>query len=187
MDSCCIKKSSDAELSESLNSMFRWYRNAARCYVYMADVELAEENASSLQPQWEILFKASRWFTRGWTLQELLAPAKVEFFSSSWQRIGNKDSLRLPINEVTDIAIQALLGSPMSRFTVAERKKWAAKRVTKIEEDEAYCMLGIFGISMATRYGEGRVSAWKRLQSKINKSSNGKCESSVIFLSVAQR
>ena len=99
VDSCCIKKSSDAELSESLNSMFRWYQRAAKCYVYLSDVSTSkrkrgDENALNM---WEQAFRKSRWFTRGWTLQELLAPTSVEFFSKEGNRLGDKQSLQQQI------------------------------------------------------------------------------------------
>jgi Heterokaryon incompatibility protein (HET) len=164
VDTCCIKKSSDSELSASINSMYRWYQKATRCYVYLADVP---------QVEWEGAFAGSKWFTRGWTLQELLAPTSVEFFSSEGVLLGDKQSMRLQIHEITGIAVKALQGSSVTSFTVAERRGWAAKRVTKLEEDGAYCLVGILGISMAPRYGEGREQAFKRLESKISKASNG--------------
>ena len=84
VDTCCIRKSSDAELSSSLNSMFRWYQMATKCYVYLLDVSAHIENT---QP--EAAFRKSRWFTRGWTLQELLAPKSVEFFSEEGVLLEN--------------------------------------------------------------------------------------------------
>lgn len=110
VDSCCIKKSSDAELSESLNSIFRWYSCAEKCYVYLCDVSTSkrkrgDENALNT---WEQAFRKSRWFTRGWTLQELLAPISVEFFSKKGSRLGDKQSLEQQIHEITGIPISAL-------------------------------------------------------------------------------
>jgi hypothetical protein len=170
VDSCCIDKSSSAELSEAINSMFRWYRNAARCYVYLSDVSTGTQSQPS-QFLWE--FRQSRWFTRGWTLQELLAPFSVEFFSREGQRIGDKKSLEAQIHEITGIVVQAIQGtfSP-SQFSVTERMTWAAKRETTIEEDKAYCLLGIFNIHLPLIYGEGVENAFKRLQEEVEKRSN---------------
>jgi hypothetical protein len=80
VDTCCIDKSSSAELQESLNSMFGWYQNAAKCYVYLADVPRKAEVNGLRRADWKLDLRASRWFHRGWTLQELLAPSTVEFF-----------------------------------------------------------------------------------------------------------
>jgi hypothetical protein len=119
--------------------MFRWYRSAAKCYVYLEDVPTAESS-------WESSFSYSRWFTRGWTLQELLAPESVEFFSQEGVRLGNKMSLELQIQKITSITIQALRGGPLSQISVEERMSWIANRETTIEEDIAYSLFGIFGI-----------------------------------------
>jgi hypothetical protein len=172
VDTCCIDKTSSSELSEAINSMFRWYHNAAKCYVYLPDVSVNSsiENPSSLQP-WKPIFRLSRWFTRGWTLQELLAPTSVEFFSAEGERLGDKRSLWQEIHEITGISIQALQGSPLSQFDVGERMSWAEKRETKRKEDMAYCMLGIFDIHMPLIYGEGREKAFIRLRKEIECSS----------------
>jgi hypothetical protein len=168
VDTCCIDKSSSSELSEAINSMFRWYHNAAKCYVYLPDVSVnsSVENTSSLQG-WKPIFRLSRWFTRGWTLQELLAPTSVDFFSAEGERLGDKNSLWQEIHDVTGIPIQALQGSPLSQFDVGERMSWAEKRETKRKEDMAYCMLGIFDIHMPLIYGEGREKAFIRLRKEI--------------------
>jgi Heterokaryon incompatibility protein (HET) len=171
VDSCCIDKSSSAVLSESINSMFRWYKNAAKCYVYLADVSAGKRKLGDRDTlnTWELAFRNSRWFTRGWTLQELLAPALVEFFSSDGKRLGDRDSLKDQIHEITGISFQALQGSPMHVLSVSERRSWADRRVTTLPEDEAYCLMGIFDVSMTTRYGEGKEKAFERLNSKIKK------------------
>jgi Heterokaryon incompatibility protein (HET) len=175
VDTCCIDKSSSAELDEAINSMFRWYRDAARCYVYLSDVSILDYDLNSHLSQlpWESAFRASRWFTRGWTLQELLAPASVEFFSQEGQRLVDKRSLERQIHEITGITIPALQGTPLSQFGVDERFKWAEKRQTTREEDWAYCLLGIFGIFMSLRYGERRGNAVIRLRKKIDKNLKG--------------
>lgn len=173
IDTCCIDKSSSAELTEAINSMFRWYREAAKCYVYLSDVSTNDKNDLWMEIHWPRVFLKSRWFTRGWTLQELIAPASVEFFSPDRQRLGDKKSLELQIHEVTGIPQQALRGSPLSDFTVAERMSWAEKRETTRKEDEAYCLLGIFGVHIPLIYGE-RESAFERLVEAIDKRSKGK-------------
>lgn len=171
VDTCCIDKSSSAELQEAITSMFRWYHNAARCYVYLSDVSILDRDLNSqiYQFLWESAFRASRWFTRGWTLQELLAPALVEFFSQEHTRLGDKSSLEQQIHEITEIAVPALQGTPLSQFSVQERFKWAEKRKTTCEEDWAYALLGIFDISMPLMYGEGRDKAVVRLKEEIER------------------
>jgi ankyrin repeat protein len=171
VDTCCIDKSSSTELTEAINSMFRWYQDAARCYVYLSDVSVSGSiGDDELSRRWKPAFKRSRWFTRGWTLQELIAPKSVEFFSKEEERLGDKRSLEQTLYEITGIAIRALQGSPLSHFTVDERMSWAAKRQTKREEDEAYSLLGIFDIHMPLLYGERREKALARLQKGIKKS-----------------
>jgi hypothetical protein len=160
VDTCCIDKANNTELSRAINSMFRWYQNAKRCYVFLSDVanDTSEiDNKSAL--------KQSRWFKRGWTLQELLAPRSVEFFSKEGERLGDKESLQHLTHEVTGIPIEALSGSDLSGFDVAERFSWAANRQTTEEEDGAYCLFGIFGVHLPLIYGEGKDSALERLRS----------------------
>lgn len=179
VDTCCIDKSSSAELQEAINSMFRWYRDATRCYVYLEDVSVGDraQNSQISQSSWESAFRASRWFTRGWTLQELLAPTSVEFFSQEGKRLGDKKLLERQIHEITSIDVEALQGSPLSGFSVATRFSWTEKRKTTRQEDAAYSLLGIFGIRMSLIYGEGREDAINRLKKKIDKASKGKLPS----------
>ena len=162
VDTCCINKSSDRELSETINSMFRWYRKAAKCYVYLTDVSTNDYIDLSLQP-WEEAFRNSRWFSRGWTLQELIAPLSVEFFCSNGNRLGDKKSLEGQLYKITGIPVSALQGTPLSEFSFDERISWAQVRETKREEDKAYSLLGIFDISMPVIYGEGKENAFRRL------------------------
>ncbi|KAN0072834.1 HET domain containing protein [Elaphomyces granulatus] len=175
IDTCCIDKSSSTELQGAINSMFRWYRDAAKCYVYLADVpRLAlDADVNSAQLPWESSFRKSRWFTRGWTLQELVAPASVEFFSKEGEQLGNKRSLERHIHEVTGIPVKALRGSSLSDFSVPERMLWVEKRETTHKEDKAYSLLGIFDVYMPLIYGEGRENAFKRLRDEIDKASKG--------------
>jgi hypothetical protein len=168
VDTCCIDKSSSTELSEAINSMFKWYRGAERCFAYLPDVSTSRCFDISV-PEVDAAFRRSRWFTRGWTLQELIAPSSVEFFSLEGELLGDKKSLERQIHEITGIPINALRGSPLSEFSVEERKSWATRRTTRRKEDEAYCLLGIFDIFMPLLYGEGREKAMMRLQETIDK------------------
>ncbi|KAH8593119.1 vegetative incompatibility protein HET-E-1 [Bisporella sp. PMI_857] len=175
VDTCCIDKSNNNELAEAINSMFRWYHNAAKCYVYLSDVSITEREASNQVSDltWEPAFRASRWFTRGWTLQELLAPGSVEFFSQEGSRLGDKRTLERQIHKITGIAISALQGAPLSQFEVEERLLWAENRQTTRKEDKAYSLLGIFDIYMPLIYGEGSDNAFIRLRDEIDKPSKG--------------
>lgn len=172
IDTCCINKTNHTELSEAIISMFRWYRNADKCYVYLSDVLTCHDDDQN-PPAWQAAFRRSRWFTRGWTLQELLAPASVEFFSREKQLLGNKKSLEGLVQEATQIPVRALQGARLSSFSVQERMGWATGRNTKRTEDRAYCLLGIFDIFMPLMYGEGD-NAFKRLEEEINKRSDEK-------------
>ncbi|KAF2491465.1 hypothetical protein BU16DRAFT_468909, partial [Lophium mytilinum] len=114
------------------------YQNAARCYVYLADVSKLDNKADG-EMTWEEAFRTSRWFTRGWTLQELIAPRLVDFFSLEGERLGSKLLLESEIQEITGIAKNALRGDALSNFGIKERRSWAERRNTGIEEDEVYC------------------------------------------------
>ncbi|PMD18044.1 HET-domain-containing protein [Hyaloscypha hepaticicola] len=173
VDTCCIDKSSSAELAEAINSMFHWYRDAAKCYVFLSDVPTVDGEDQSHQLPWESAFRASRWFTRGWTLQELIAPASVEFFSKEGVLLGNKAFLERHICEITGIPAKALRGGYLSDFSVIERMSWSEKRETTCKEDIAYSLLGIFDINMPLIYGEGREKALRRLREEIDKASKG--------------
>jgi tetratricopeptide (TPR) repeat protein len=148
--------------------MFRWYREATQCYVYLSDVPDPKNPATAV----ESAFPTSRWFKRGWTLQELIAPLSVQFFSRTGELLGSKKSREQQIYEITGVALEALRGQPLSQFDIEERLSWAATRDTKVEEDAAYCLLGIFDIHMPLIYGEGQQNALNRLRRKIQKSSN---------------
>jgi hypothetical protein len=138
-------------------------------YVYLPDVSVCTDDDNEPGRRWKPAFKKSRWFTRGWTLQELIAPKSVEFFSRERERLGDKHTLEQQIREITDIPVAALRGALLSDFSVDERFRWAEKRETKRKEDQAYCLLGIFDISMSLRYGEG-TKAFNRLKGKAGKS-----------------
>jgi hypothetical protein len=168
VDTCCIDKSNNTEFSEAINSMFRWYSNAAKCYAYLSDVSAIDYGPidKSLQ-SWEPAFRNSRWFTRGWTLQELIAPPFVEFFCSNGRCLGNKEELEQELVEITGIPASALRGTPLSEFTVNERISWADTRVTHRAEDKVYSLLGIFDVYMPLIYGEGLGNATIRLHKSI--------------------
>lgn len=172
IDSCCIDKSSSAELSEAINSMFLWYSKAQACYAYLSDVseiEIRDELSTTLV---ESTFHKSKWFTRGWTLQELLAPEFVTFFTREWKEIGTKLSLHAALSSITGIRSEILQGYAMiSSASVAERMSWASRRITSRTEDVAYCLLGLFGVYMSPLYGEGK-NAFIRLQLEIMRSTN---------------
>ncbi|KAI1854738.1 hypothetical protein JX266_000856 [Neoarthrinium moseri] len=162
VDTCCIDKTSSAELAEAINSMFRWYSEAVVCFAWLCDV-------SDLTDFEQPIREAPRWFSRGWTLQELIAPSTVIFFSRSWERLGTKDDLRVPISALTGIEGPVLLNLvSMDRIPVAKKMFWAARRTTTRAEDLAYCLLGIFDITMPLLYGEGK-RAFTRLQEEILK------------------
>ncbi|KZM28507.1 uncharacterized protein EKO05_0006017 [Ascochyta rabiei] len=167
VDTCCIDKSNSTELSEAINSMFKWYQKADRCYALLSDVPFGSSTAEFTLETWEPRFQSSRWFKRGWTLQELLAPECVDFFSQDGKRIGDKISLRQIVHDTTHIPAQALQGSSLSQFSVDERMSWAEARETTREEDGAYSLLGIFDIHMPLIYGEGRKKALARLRREI--------------------
>ncbi|KAI9150243.1 Vegetative incompatibility protein [Paramyrothecium foliicola] len=159
VDTVCIDKGSSAELSEAINSMFAWYHGSILCYAYLVDVSDMES------------LHASRWFTRGWTLQELLAPKRIRFFNQDWRFLGRKPDLCQQIAKITRIRPIFVNGSPPQRASVAERMSWLSRRSTTRVEDMAYCMLGIFGLSIPLLYGEG-TKAFLRLQEEIIRVSN---------------
>jgi len=167
MDTCCIDKSSSAELSEAINSMFRWYRDAFLCYVYLSDF---------LAPQAsKIRFSDSgarcRWFRRSWTLQELLAPENVVFYDQDWRDIGTKRSLADDIAIITGINRKLLSSeAEIDDYSVAQKMSWASQRDATRVEDMAYSLLGLFSINMPLLYGEGSRS-FARLQEEIIKTS----------------
>jgi ankyrin repeat protein len=185
IDTCCIDKTNLVELSEAINSMFRWYQNATICYAFLSDVpgnENPQEEGSK--------FQKSRWFQRGWTLQELVAPKILRFYGTittsgtysaqaavdngiairDWRLLGTKGNMSTTIASITGIPREYLLGiAQLHTASVAQRMSWAAHRETKRKEDLAYCLLGIFDITMPMIYGEGGDQAFFRLQEQIMK------------------
>lgn len=162
IDTCCIDKTSSAELSEAINSMYDWYSHAEVCYIFLADVsDMESPHAPGSRFRW------SMWFTRGWTLQELIVPWGSVFLSKEWRMIGTKASLAGIIEAVTGIERDVLLHvRPLHTVSVARRMSWASQRRTTRVEDEAYCLMGIFGVRLPVIYGEG-TQAFIRLQEEI--------------------
>lgn len=162
VDTCCIDKSSSVELTESINSMYRWYERSTVCYVYLSDLP----ETMSLG----IALPHCRWFTQGWTLQELIAPSTIAFFDQEWLYRGEKSDLVQDLSSITGIPLAILQHTkPLSAVSVAERMSWAASRRTTRLEDTAYCLLGIFGVHMPMLYGD-EENAFRRLQEEIIKS-----------------
>ncbi|KAE8323618.1 hypothetical protein BDV39DRAFT_208603 [Aspergillus sergii] len=167
IDTCCINKESSAELSEAINSMFRWYQLADICYAYLQDVHPSKTPASI-----NTELQKSEWFQRGWTLQELIAQPHLVFLSNDWTDIGDKNDLSQLISKITQIDEGVLRGETrLSDCSVAKRMSWASTRVTTRTEDTAYCLMGIFNVNMPLLYGEGR-KAFIRLQEEIMKESD---------------
>lgn len=170
IDTVCIDKTSSAELSEAINSMYAWYQEATHCYAYLSDVPDVElSGRDSLR-----YFRESRWFTRGWTLQELIAPRRITFYSQSWKKIGHRSDKFIlgTISSVTGIPTSILTGKEtLNHISLAKKMSWAARRITTRVEDMAYCLLGIFDVNMPLLYGEGN-KAFARLQEEIIKTSN---------------
>jgi hypothetical protein len=169
IDTCCIDKTSSAELSEAINSMFEWYKQSHICYAYLADVVTVEQ------------FEKSRWFKRAWTLQELLAPSRnklygrslvtpgLVFFANDWTSLGDKSALGTTIARITGVAREYLEGEDLGMASISMRMSWAAGRQATRAEDIAYSLLGIFDVNMPLLYGEGKMKAFRRLQEEIMK------------------
>ncbi|KAK0702502.1 hypothetical protein B0T21DRAFT_321315 [Apiosordaria backusii] len=201
IDTCCIDKTSSAELSEAINSMYRWYQDSTICYAFLNDVDDSKNYDSEFDNEEQQTFarirnitrsvQRSRWFTRGWTLQELIAPPNVIFYSRNWNVLGTKlknfkhseqplyrPSTHEPldfatlVSEITGVEVDVLSGYlDMDSISVAGKMKWAARRQTTRTEDMAYCLMGLFKVNMPLLYGEGH-RAFMRLQEEIIKVTN---------------
>ena len=169
IDTCCVDQQNPAEVSMSVNSMFRWYSQAVCCFVYLHDHTPKDTRRSMLS------MNRCEWFQRGWTLQELIASPEVEFFSADWRPVGRKSDLYVAkrLGQITGIEVNVVLDpSEIQKSKLSLRFPWAAGRITRFEEDCAYSLLGIFNVQMSTLYGEGEDSAFRRLQEEIIKYSN---------------
>ncbi|TID14281.1 HET-domain-containing protein [Venturia nashicola] len=168
-DTACIDKTSSAELSEAINSMYTWYAKAEVCYAYLSDLE-----AELHDVPWQERLGDSRWFSRGWTLQELIAPQELIFYAKDWVVLGSKAEFCAELARITKID-QGTLSDPsktaLQQLSIATRMSWASKRTTTRAEDIAYCLLGIFNVNMPLLYGEGE-KAFIRLQEEIMKESD---------------
>lgn len=171
IDTCCINKASSAEISEAILSMFRWFQNARKCYALLSDVSISNTVAVDKSTTSTSTMRHSRWFTRSWTLQELLAPKSVEFFASNGDFLGNRISLLLEIHSITGIPMEALQGKSLCLYSVDERLSWSQARAATREEDTVYSLLGIFNVFMPLLYGEGRGNALLRLRERTERSS----------------
>ncbi|KAI6145876.1 heterokaryon incompatibility protein-domain-containing protein [Pisolithus tinctorius] len=167
IDTCCIDKRSSSELSEAINSMYRWYQNAGVCYAYLNDVDVSvfptkrDDSNYAGSNGWPV------WFMRGWTLQELIAPKKVDFFNKNWATIGNKQRLAPVLEEITGVPRKVLRnGLAATPLCVAQIMSWAAGRETTRVEGRAYSLMGLFGVNMPMLYGKGK-KAFERLQLEI--------------------
>jgi hypothetical protein len=168
VDTCCIDKSSSAELSEAINSMFAWYRDSAMCHVYL-DIDTDAEYLTVED------LKTCCWTYWGWMLQELIALSRVRFFSRFWLFLGTRQQLAQALHETTKIHISVLHRSDgealnLTSHCVARKMSWAAERQTTRPEDIAYSMFGLFGVHLPPLYGEGSEKAFLRMQYEILKS-----------------
>ncbi|KAF2107945.1 hypothetical protein BDV96DRAFT_451740, partial [Lophiotrema nucula] len=165
----CIDKRSSSETSESINSMFKWYKDADECYVYLSDYDGSDQLSD---------LSSCRWFSRGWTLQELIAPRCIRVYDKNWiyhvsiNKTKPRDEWTSYLSKVTGIDPYVFSGVELHKFSVAQRMSWASRRNTTRSEDMAYSLLGIFGINMPLLYGEGRDRAFLRLQEEIIKGNN---------------
>lgn len=161
MDTICINKDSSAELDESIRSMYMWYRASAICLAYLADTVTQDQ------------IPADTWFTRGWTLQELIAPHRIKFYNATWIELApyvandrTDAGILSAIHSATTIT-ESELALPLGRTSLSRRMQWAANRRVTRNEDTAYSLMGLFGVSIATAYGEGAARAFVRLVREI--------------------
>ncbi|KAK4446153.1 vegetative incompatibility protein HET-E-1 [Podospora aff. communis PSN243] len=173
IDTCCIDKTSSAELSEAINSMFQWYQNAEICFAHLSDLPSRQEPVGELaETHLENDLVGCKWFTRGWTLQELIAPTTVHFLDSSWNFRGTKAQLVDKLAEITGIRLSVLQANDdLYLVPAVEKMAWASRRSTSRLEDMAYCLMGIFDVNMPLLYGEGGKS-FRRLQEEVLKKTN---------------
>jgi hypothetical protein len=194
VDTCSIDKTSSAELSEAINSMYKWYERSDTCFVYLHDVvyeaqdvlqlditrtstevfrHSADSKSRNVIPSKSTVsaFRESQWFTRGWTLQELIAPRNITFFDRDWRPFGSKDTLSDPISDITSIE-NIRNHSSLQQQSIATKMSWASKRNCTRSEDTAYSLMGLFDVNMPLLYGEGVRNAFRRLQLEILKVSS---------------
>ncbi|KAF2728861.1 HET-domain-containing protein [Polyplosphaeria fusca] len=172
IDTCCIDKSSSSELQESINSMYHWYQDSNMCFVYLEDGEPLSKDFAQHEKEFRNIISKSRWITRGWTLQELIAPRAIVFSDRYWKVYHlNKPLQNQIVSESAKVPSTALGSGNLGAYSVAQKFSWAASRSTTRIEDEAYCLLGLFDIHMPMLYGEGQ-KAFVRLQEQLVQTSN---------------
>ena len=172
VDTCCIDKRSSAELSEAINSMYRWYEDAKVCYAYLYDVPSSSIPTAEDEEKYVCSYGWPEWFSRGWTLQELIAPSNVQFFNKDWKSIGDKKALAPTLQYITGIPEHILIdGLRGNRPCVAQIMSSATRRTTTRVEDRAYSLIGLLDVNMPMLYGEGR-KAFRRLQLEVIRASD---------------
>ena len=172
VDTCCIDKRSSAELSEAINSMYRWYEHSGLCYAYLHDVPDSSFPTQSDESRYPSSNGWPEWFSRGWTLQEMIAPRNLRFFNMNWHPIGDKAWLAEMLERITRVPQRILTrGLAGNRPCVAQIMSWAGNRTTTRVEDRAYSLMGLLDVNMPMLYGEGR-KAFHRLQLEIIHTSN---------------
>jgi hypothetical protein len=171
IDTCCIDKTSSAELTEAINSIYAWYKRSHICFAYLVDVKSQARCRKDLGNEWQATFADSRWFTRSWTLQELIAPQQLHFYGRDWEYLGSRNELLSLISEITKIQEDILVDATPHKASIAQRMCWAATRRATVVEDTAYSLMGLFDINMPLLYGEG-MKSFQRLQEEILKSSD---------------
>ena len=172
VDTCCIDKRSSAELSEAINSMYRWYENAKVCYTYLHDAPGSSFPTVRDDERYPDFSGWPEWFSSGWTLQELIAPNNVQFLNKDWQNIGDKRTLASILQNITGIPEDTLThGLRGNRPCIAQIMSWASNRKTTRVEDRAYSLMGLLDVNMPMLYGEGK-KAFHRLQLEIIRASN---------------
>jgi Heterokaryon incompatibility protein (HET) len=165
IDTCCIDKSSSAELAMSINSMYRWYQQADACFVYLSDVKKSKHMGWFQNPQKDCA--KPKWFTRCWTLQELIAPRRLALYDKNWERLGSRAELSRAISVATDIPTSVLEGQNIRSYSLDTVVSWSKGREATWEEDRAYSLVSLLGVSMDGRYGEGWKHAFNRLKFEV--------------------
>lgn len=163
IDTCCINKADSYEFGEAINSMFRWYEEAQICYAFLEDVPPHYCSDGKSRPRNSEVVQ-SRWFTRGWTQQELLAPSFLAFVDSDWNIVGSRETCTLAVAYATTIEQKDIQN--FRSCSIATELSWASKRQTTKIEDRAYSMMGLLGVHMPLLYGEGK-NAFVRLQHEL--------------------
>jgi len=172
VDTCCLDKRSSAELSEAINSMYRWYENSRVCYAYLHDVCDSSFPTESDKSRYPNFNGWPEWFSRGWTLQEMIAPNNVQFFNKDWRPLGDKRTFAPTLADITRVPQHILRdGLSYNRPCIAQIMSWAADRTTTRVEDRAYSLMGLLNVNMPMLYGEGS-KAFHRLQLEIIRMSN---------------